>query len=63
MEYFQGLERQVKMIFLNYNDDFIYSLKNTETGEKFNKRRLRYTSSLIKKNIQVRSHYLRAKWL
>ncbi|WP_411747285.1 histidine kinase dimerization/phospho-acceptor domain-containing protein [Psychrobacillus psychrotolerans] len=56
-EYFQALEAS-KNEFLNYNDEFIYSLKNTETGEKFNNGDLD-TKLAYKKEYSSKSTYLK----
>ena len=56
-EYFQALERQ-KNEFLNYNGEFIYSLKNKETGEEFTNGDLD-SKLAYKKEYSSKSNFLR----
>lgn len=56
-EYFQALERQ-KNEFLNYNGEFIYSLKNKETGEEFKNGDLD-SKLAYKKEYSSKSNFLR----
>ena len=56
-EYFQALEAR-KNEFLNYNDEFIYKLKNTETDEEFTNGDLG-TKLAYKKEYSSKSAYLK----
>lgn len=56
-EYFQALERR-KNEFLNYNGEFIYSLKNKETGEEFTNGDLD-SKLAYKKEYSSKSNFLR----
>ena len=56
-EYFQVLERR-KNEFLNYNSEFIYSLKNKETGEEFTNGDMN-SKLAYKKEYSSKSNFLR----